>query len=213
MSAMASQINSLAIVCSIFCSGADQRKHQSSESLAFLRGIHQWPLDFPTKGPVTRKMYPFDDVIMLSRKAFPYHDVSCFSCMHIWCKSTRFSWQYHTIVMSVGLPFSRIRLSTKALKLEGYCRCLRPSVCPSVRMTTIVRAITQDFFFKSSWNLAGIFGGECLGQVGSCVSQLIKYAYNWPKSDFDLFVYLFIYFCIPKSILKLEAWNLIQLDV
>ena len=60
MSVMASQITSLTIVCS----GADQRKHQSSASLAFVRGIHRWPVNFSHKGPVTRKMFPFDDVIM-----------------------------------------------------------------------------------------------------------------------------------------------------
>ena len=42
MSAMASQIAGISIVCSAFCSGADQRKHQSSVSLAFVRGIHRW---------------------------------------------------------------------------------------------------------------------------------------------------------------------------
>ena len=45
-------------------SDADQRKHQSSASLAFVRGIHRWPVNSPHKGPVTRKMFPFDDVIM-----------------------------------------------------------------------------------------------------------------------------------------------------
>ena len=50
--------------CSTVCSGADQRKHQSSASLAFVRGIHRWPVNSPHKGPVTRKMFPFDDVIM-----------------------------------------------------------------------------------------------------------------------------------------------------
>ena len=45
-------------------SGADQRKHQSSASLAFVRGIHRWPVNSPHKWPVTRKMFPFDDVIM-----------------------------------------------------------------------------------------------------------------------------------------------------
>ena len=48
-----------------FFSGADQRKHQSSTPLAFVWGIHRWLLDSPHKGPVTRKMFPFDDVIML----------------------------------------------------------------------------------------------------------------------------------------------------
>ena len=63
MSAMASQITSLTIV-SIVYSGPDQRRHQSSASLAFVRGIHRWPVNSPHKWPVTRKMFPFDDVIM-----------------------------------------------------------------------------------------------------------------------------------------------------
>ena len=40
------------------------KKHQSSLSLAFVRGIYCWPVDFSHKGPVMRKMLPFDDVIM-----------------------------------------------------------------------------------------------------------------------------------------------------
>ena len=61
---MASQITSLTIVSSIY-SGADQRKHQSSASLAFVRGIHLGPVNAPHKWPVPRKMFPFDDVIMI----------------------------------------------------------------------------------------------------------------------------------------------------
>ena len=64
MSTMASQITSLMIVYSTVYSGEDQRKHQSSASLTFVMGIHRWPLTLPHKGPVTRKMFPFDDVIM-----------------------------------------------------------------------------------------------------------------------------------------------------
>ena len=47
-----------------FCSGADQRKHQISASLAFVRGIRWWPVNSKRKRPVTLKMFPFDDVIM-----------------------------------------------------------------------------------------------------------------------------------------------------
>ena len=64
MGTMASQITSLTIVYPSVYTGADQRKHQSSASLAFVRGIHRWPVNSPHKGPVTRKMLPFDDVIM-----------------------------------------------------------------------------------------------------------------------------------------------------
>ena len=42
MGAMASQITSLTIIYSIVYSDADQRKHQSSASLAFVWGIHRW---------------------------------------------------------------------------------------------------------------------------------------------------------------------------
>ena len=62
--AMASQITSLTIVYSTVDSDADERKHQSSASLAFVRGIHRWPMNSPHKWPVSRKMSPFDDVIM-----------------------------------------------------------------------------------------------------------------------------------------------------
>ena len=49
MEAMASEIISLTIVYSTVYSGADQRKHQSSASLAFVRGIHRWPVNSPHK--------------------------------------------------------------------------------------------------------------------------------------------------------------------
>ena len=72
MSPMASQITSLGIVYSTVYSGADQRKHQSSASLTFVRRIHRWPVNSPHKWPVTRKMFPFDDVIMRNPKRKVY---------------------------------------------------------------------------------------------------------------------------------------------
>ena len=66
MGMMVSQITSLKIVYSTVYSGPDQRKHQSSASLAFVRGIHRSPVNSPNKGPVTWKMFPFDDVIIYS---------------------------------------------------------------------------------------------------------------------------------------------------
>ena len=49
MGAISSQITSLTIVCSTLYSGVDQRKHQSSASLAFVRGIHRSPVKFPAQ--------------------------------------------------------------------------------------------------------------------------------------------------------------------
>ena len=66
MGSMASQITSLMSINSTVHSGADQRKHQGSALLAFVQGIHRRPVNSLHKWPVTRKMFPFDDVIMTS---------------------------------------------------------------------------------------------------------------------------------------------------
>ena len=64
MGTMASKITSLRFVYSTVYSDENQRKHQSSASLAFVWGIHRGQVNSPHKWPVTRKMFPFDDVIM-----------------------------------------------------------------------------------------------------------------------------------------------------
>ena len=64
MSPRASQIAGVSMAYSTVSSGADQRKHQSSASLAFVRGIRRWPVNSPHKRSVTRKMFPFGDAIM-----------------------------------------------------------------------------------------------------------------------------------------------------
>ena len=86
MSLMASQITSLTIVYSTVYSGADQRKLQSSASLAFVRGIHRGPMNSPHKMPVTRKMFPFDDVIM-----YYYHYHYCIGSP--WCMIWNVVWR------------------------------------------------------------------------------------------------------------------------
>ena len=65
MSAMAPQITGLMVLFSTVYLDADQRKYQSSASLAFVRGIHRWPVYDRKKRPVTRKKIPFDDAIMI----------------------------------------------------------------------------------------------------------------------------------------------------
>ena len=99
MSVMASKITSVSIFCSTVGPGADLRKHQSAAPLAFVRGIHRWPVNSPHKKPVTRKFFTFDDVIMelcryfaTSRWPFYKHSVGTYagtvmttfrSCIHI----------------------------------------------------------------------------------------------------------------------------------
>ena len=88
MGMIASQITSLTIVYSTVYSDADQWKLQSSMSLAFVRGIHWSPLNSPHKWPVTRKMFPFDDVIMC------------------WCIQTTYSTDYILVVVYWFSSFS-----------------------------------------------------------------------------------------------------------
>ena len=93
MGAMASYITSLNIVYSTVYSAADQRKHQSSASLAFVRGIHRWLVNSPRKRPVTRKMFPFEDVIRKSK----------FENMEEICRSSY--WNDSTTVVSCAEDF------------------------------------------------------------------------------------------------------------
>ena len=62
---MSTMVSIIAIAYSAVQSGADQRKHKSYASLAFVHGIHRWPMNSPQKWPVTRKIILFDDVIII----------------------------------------------------------------------------------------------------------------------------------------------------
>ena len=83
MGTIASQITSLTIVYSALYSGADQSKHQCSASLAFVWRIHRGPVNSPHKWPVTRKMSPFDDVIMLHRFLSVYLSICLSICPYV----------------------------------------------------------------------------------------------------------------------------------
>ena len=80
MNAIASQITGVSIVSSPVCSGTDQRKHQSSASLTFVREIHLSLVNSPHRGPLTRKMFPFDGVIMLDRHIFAHATTTELQC-------------------------------------------------------------------------------------------------------------------------------------
>ena len=64
MSTVASLITGVSVIYSTVCSPADQRKYQSSALLPFVKEIHRWSVNSLHKGPVTRKIFPFFDVIM-----------------------------------------------------------------------------------------------------------------------------------------------------
>ena len=92
-----------------FIQGADQRKHYSSASLPFVRGIHRGPVNSPLKGPVTREMFPFEGVIMifswliceLRIRSVLHFDILC----HV---------QY------CAIP-DQVRIMTKIICIRQYC--------------------------------------------------------------------------------------------
>ena len=90
MGAIASQITSLTIVYSTVYSDADQRKHQSSASLAFARVIHRGPVNSPRKWPVTRTMFPFDDVIMKTSSNFACDEFVILKVFRLFTRATMF---------------------------------------------------------------------------------------------------------------------------
>ena len=98
--AMASQITSLTIVYPTVYSGADQRKHQSSASLAFVQG------ESPHKGSVTWKMFPLDDVILshVTRTPFKTNSRTLLSLVHTCSMLSSFmiqSYNKHWIVLQI----------------------------------------------------------------------------------------------------------------
>ena len=105
MGAIASQITSLTIVYSPVYSDADQRKHQSSASLAFVRGIHRGPVNSPQKWPVTRKMFPFDDVIVFYGFISLAPEQS-YNCLHV-----------SQVILNDKLADSRTQQSTNCIFL------------------------------------------------------------------------------------------------
>ena len=114
MGTMASQITSLAIVYSTVYSGADKRKHQSSASLAFVWGIHRGPVNSPHKWPVTREMFPFDDVIMCG-VIFAFNPPDRCSVDRIgWQEACAFSLQG---TLSSLLPINMVQFNGRHVKL------------------------------------------------------------------------------------------------
>ena len=54
------------------------KKIKAPRHWPFVRGIHRWPLNFPHKGPVTRRMFPFGDVIMYIQKGLRFGSISLY---------------------------------------------------------------------------------------------------------------------------------------
>ena len=157
MGGMASQITSLTIVYSTVYSGADQRKHQSSASLAFVRGIHRWPVNSPHKWPVTRKMAPIDDVIM-------YNNINpIISHSYIHADSLNSYWLYDTYIgqWSVASLVNikvRIRLKAKVYTNTHEMMCGLPWI--TILVMPRWRHQMETLKLRVTVHLCGEFTGD-----------------------------------------------------
>ena len=163
MGAIASQVTSLTIVYSAVYSDADQRKYQSSASLAFVRGIHRGSVNPTHKWPVTRKMFPFDDVIM--------EKIHIFDCA---CALTRATttlaplsanwelkwllprWQVHLLITRTPLTYHPRTLQInhahhwcmEGIPLKRYTQ---------KTMTCIPSGLIHNIFDKATWSQKNMF--------------------------------------------------------
>ena len=192
MSAIASQIISASIICSNVCSGADQIKYETSTSLTSVRGIHRWSVNSHHKGPVTRKMFLFDDVIMA--KLF------CFPCVlpeekwKCWCAQHRkhfpFYWpcvkNYSVVTWTSCLGVSNYR--------QLHFLCSRLSRKTSVKTSEI--RITGPLWTESTSDLSIPHKGALKGKACPCYDVIMHWirviqGHAWSISiKWNIYIYI-----------------------
>ena len=164
MGTMTSQITSLTIVYSTVYSGADQRKYQRSVSLAFVRGIHWWPVNSPHKWPVTWKMFPFDDVIMVSCGVHPniYPHGPCFDVFRcglvpiaiffvITLQAPGCTFRYDDIRFGYDLGFGDLLMDLLGDILVSSCSSIFPSVCRRICVCSLTSTILTAIISLLLW--------------------------------------------------------------
>ena len=95
------------------------KRHQSSASLAFCAGNSPMTVNYPHKGPVTRKMFPFDDVIVQTNtfttqgnsiQTWDQEQLPCLDNLGSWNRSVLYQkhllsvWHKHRAHWSLCMP-------------------------------------------------------------------------------------------------------------
>ena len=142
--AMASQITGFSLLCSNVCSGADQREHANSASLAYVKGNQRWPLDSLHKGPVTEKIFPFHEGIMEKRNT-----ISCSPARAMGRLFKVIWWKLAILKMFNG------RKSQTTVPWVTVCVYLSNSICSpgclvlySVATNSVFMLLQQNLEFK-----------------------------------------------------------------
>ena len=166
MGAMASQITSLTIFYSTVYSGAYQRNHQGSTSLAIVWGIYRGPVNSPHKWPVTRKMFPFDDVIMHFTQTYIYR-----AFIQLWrC------YEEHIIpgLSDLTSPIIWLLISLTGGNQSAYSRS--SSITPVMNLTSYIdtRPLFTNQMFQVIWNLTGVWSAVMsIGPLATNVSEIL----------------------------------------
>ena len=138
MGAMASEITSLTIVYSTVYSGADhQRKQQSSASLAFVRGIHRWPVNL-----MPSSCGRYDDVIVKNAGTL-------YGCP--WQMSEKFTvanWRFDLVTLCI--KSQRAKLMGPTWKPPGSCQ---PQVGPMLAPWTLLSGEFSVRTFMLVWDI------------------------------------------------------------
>ena len=176
MSTVASPITSFTIVYSTVNSGKGERD-QSSASLAFVRGIHWWPANSPHKGPVTRKMFPFDDIIMWRICITGLQGI--YSCL---LAVSQLTWRCLCNIIPNTDGHPSLPVLALGQRHHGGCRSAdaRPSVTvmPTLQLSNIIRVAWYTFIalhnrYKKCWR-----------DVGRSTTR--QFLYCWPARLFTV---------------------------
>ena len=189
MTTIASEIASLTIVYSIVYSGADQRKHQSSASLAFVRGIHRWPVNSPYKRAVTRKMFSFDDVIMVI--TYPCKTLRSTKSLELWRTTLHGS--------TIKIPtFHKGDIHYG----NGFCRTRKvvPVMSPLLVHTFLSSQIAK--FMGPTWGPPG----TCRPQVGPILAPWTLLSGVLPQQISKLWTIILFFQC--SVAVKFVSWPL-----
>ena len=126
-----------------FFSGAHKKNHQSPVSLAFVRGIHRWPVDSPHKGPVTRKMFSFDALIMEAA----HKPAMMFRCIVIIPAPSS---------SGEGNVVERVIDSDMVLLMGSFLRKLRPPWCVFSKNRAFMYNIWGGIYQRLIWSTHGM---------------------------------------------------------
>ena len=164
-----------------FIQGVDQRKYQSSPSQAFVRGIHRWPVNSPHKGPVARKMFPFDNVIMKQcQRALDSQQI-----LHIFPLGE--SKQNGPVMkMAEKIDYVNSRLDCNSLYVVQESHWTSINKCLLYKKAVINICVQLTGFVLFWWmNVGGCWWYEISGSI---IYKTYSFSYAWVQPNNNIFL-------------------------